>query len=593
MLVSCRSGLFYQSTRLLYVRIWNLLRPFHRDYAKYLAGIVVRQLLLLVSGYSMVWVLRICARHAGLPEWIFVISLIVFDGGYLALDLALNFLFATRLAYPLFGRLRTEALGKMFRMPLEWHHRQSTGAVLGRVNNGVGKVVQTAEAVSRELCPAVIQTALSLIPLLVFSAWTGPAVALALVFFLWLTLLENRERHGFRRARARNYERDYEVFAECVQAVQPVVQFGQSGRMLRDYGRIQQQIVSQGTAETLVGNRYGLRRSLILSITKRVCQGIWIWQYRRGALDAAMAMYLNMLLEQVLASFWGYAGLLERLYDGMEPARLLIKLLDEKPAIADDASAAPVPVPDKIGIRLLNVGFSYSRRREVIQRFNLTIEEGKVLGVVGRSGSGKTTIQNLLSRMFEIEQGSIVICGKDIRAWPLEQLRSLFAHVSQAGGIFFSGLSLLDIIRFARPQATFREVVQAARYACIHDDIARMPKKYKTKTGQGGVRLSKGQQQRVALAQALLAMADRKVLILDEFTSQLDSETEEKIMRNIRPLLAGKTVIIIAHRLSTIRRIADQIVVIDKGGIVEQGTHETLVERDGWYAEMTRRQAVA
>src|SRR5262249_53820024 len=155
-----------------------------------------------------------------------------------------------------------------------------------------------------------------------------------------------------------------------------------------------------------------------------------------------------------------------------------------------------------------------------------------------------TTLHHLLSRMFEPQSGRILISGQDIRAWPLEQLRGVYSSVSQNGGVFFSHASIGDAIRFARPEATFRDVVQAAKCACIHQDIARMPKKYHSRIGQRGVTLSKGQQQRIALAQALIAFDERrKVLILDEFTSALDSETEDRILANLEPWLEGKTVI--------------------------------------------------
>jgi ABC-type multidrug transport system fused ATPase/permease subunit len=305
-------------------------------------------------------------------------------------------------------------------------------------------------------------------------------------------------------------------------------------------------------------------------------------------------MYLNMLTEDLLSSFWGYAGLLERIYEGLEPTRTLLRLLNETPGIADPPGALPVEVPEEgVAVRLFNVRFSYARGKQVINDFNLSIQEGTVLGIVGRSGSGKTTIQSLLSRLFDVEDGHILVCGTDIRKWPLEQLRSVFAYVSQAGGVFLSGSSVTDTIRFARPGSTFREVVQAAKAACIHEHIIRMPRKYRTRVRQGGSNFSKGQQQRIALAQALLALKDnRKVVVLDEFTSHLDSETEARILRNMAPWLEGRTVIIVAHRLSTVRNIADRIVVLEAGSIVDEGSHEELVQRNGWYAEMARLQAV-
>jgi ATP-binding cassette subfamily B protein len=572
----------------------ELLRPFRREYGRFIAGVVLRQALLVAGGYSLVWALRLGIQRTTIPEWWFVAAFVLFDAGYLGFDLGLNYFFTSRISYPLFGKLRTASLEKVLRMPLEWHQRQSSGELVGKVNQGVGKVVQTAEGLSRELVPALIQTAFSLLPLLWFSKAIMPAVLGALGIFLWLTILENRRRKPYARARYRGYNRDSGQFTEAIQAIQAVTQYGQEGQVLRKYRRVQERIVEHGLTEARIGNRYGFKRSLVLSVAKRACQGVWIWQYRHNTLDAAMIMYLNMLIEQLLASFGGYASLVERIYDGVEPTRVLIKLMNEKPAIQQDSAAEPVAVTRRVGVEMKNVRFSYPRRKGAVLRgFQLTIEPGTVLGVVGRSGAGKTTVQNLMTRLFDVQQGSVEICGRDVRHWPLEQLRGLFSHVSQNGGIFFSGLSLWDLIRFTRPEASRRDVVTAAKAACIHEDICRMPGKYGARIGQGGMSLSKGQQQRIALAQALLAITDeRKILVLDEFTSALDSETEERILRNIAPWLEGRTVIIIAHRLSTVRKLADEIVVMDKTGIAEQGTHAELIERGGWYAEMARLQAV-
>jgi ABC-type multidrug transport system fused ATPase/permease subunit len=559
---------------------------------RFMAGVVLRQALLVLGGYSLVWALRLALRHREIPAWLFVLGFVLFDAGFLSFDLGLNYFFAARVSYPLFGHLRSAALDKVFQMSMEWHQRRSSGTLVGEVNNGVGKVVQTAEGISRELFPAVIQTGFSLIPLTLFSPISMPAAASALAFFLWLTIAENRRRLPYKKARYRDYARDFGVFAESVDAVQPVVQFGQTGRLLRHYDRLQGRIIDAGLEETRLGNSYGWRRSIVLTAAKRICQGIWIWKYREGKMDPAMIMYLNMLMEQLLTSFWGYAGLLERLYDGLEPTKILVDLLEETPAIRDEAAGA-VAVPEQVGIRMLNVNFGYTQGNRVMRDFSMSVGEGEIVGIVGRSGCGKTTLHRLVSRMFDIDSGGILIGGKDVREWPLEQLRGLYSHVSQDGGVFFSGSSLLNLIRFGRPEATFYDVVHAAKCACIHEDIIRMPRKYKTRVGRSGVTLSKGQQQRIALAQALLALdTGRKVLVLDEFTSALDSETEGGILENLRPYLAGRTVILIAHRLSTLRRIADRIVVLDEGGIAEEGTHAELLERGGWYAEMVRLQAV-
>ena len=578
----------------MYRKFVALLRPFRREYRLFIAGIAIRQALLVGGGYSLVWALRLCLAHRALSEWALVGAFVLYDAVSLRFDLGLNYFFSSRVSYPMFGELRTKALEKVLRMPMEWHQRQSSGELVGRVNNGVGKVVQTAEGLSRELMPALIQTVFSLVPLFIFTSRTTPILLIALGVFMWLTLMENRERRPYSRRRYENYNRDFGLFSESVDAIQPVVQYGQEEQVLRRYRKVQQRIIEQGLMEARIGNRFGFRRQLVITIAKRICQGMWIWQFRQNTLDAATIMYLNMLTEQLLASFGGYASLLERIYDGLEPTRVLVGLMEERPSIADDDDAGPVRVPARVGIRMENVRFAYpSRFKPVLRDFHLQVAPGTVLGIVGRSGCGKTTIQSLLTRLFDVQHGRVELCSVDVRRWPLEQLRSLFSHVSQNGGVFFSGLRIADVLRFTQPDARLRDVVAAAKAACIHDDICRMPKKYKTRLGHGGVCLSKGQQQRVALAQALLAMRDeRKILILDEFTSALDSETEQRILQNIRPWLAGRTTIIIAHRLSTVRKLADEIIVLDESGIVEQGTHADLIARGGWYAEMARLQSV-
>jgi ABC-type multidrug transport system fused ATPase/permease subunit len=578
----------------MYTKLWRLLNSFHRDYIQYIVAVILRQSLLVGGGYALIWSLRYCLQHAGAPEWLFMLGFVAFDAGLLGLDLGLNKFYNSRLGYPIFGHLRTAALAKVFEMPLEWHHRQDSGVLVGRVNNGVGKVVQTAEAIGRELGPALIRTGLSLVPLVWLSPIAAPIIGVALIGFVWLTVIENRERSPLRQSRYNNYGKDYGLFAESVQYVKPVIQFGQTGSVLRRYHKVQEEIIQDGLTETRLANRYAWRRNLILSVAKRCCQGIWVWQYRSGSLDAAMVLYLNMITEELLNSFWSYASLMERLYDGVEPTRVLVELLQEKPAIQDSSDVVMRPVPASIDIDMVGISFSYSRGHSVMENFNLHVKPGTVLGVAGPSGGGKTTIHNLLSRMFEVHSGKILVAGENIRRWPLDRLRGLFSYVSQSDGVFLSEATMLETIRFGRPEASFEEIVSAATSACIHEDILRMPNGYWSTAGQRGVTLSKGQQQRIALAQALVALTDeRKVLILDEFTSALDSGTEQRVLQNMRPYFAGRTVIIIAHRLSTIQNIADKIVVVQDGTIIESGSHAELVQNGGWYSKMAQIQAIA
>src|SRR5438270_8816883 len=222
--------------------LWALLAPYHRYLSRHIAGVFLRQILLVAGGYSLVWVLRACTAHSTISPWVFIGGLMLYDAVQLRLDLGLNKRFAERVSYPLFGRLRSLALRKVFEMPLEWHQRKDSGVLAGEVNNGVGKVVQMTENLSAQLCPALIHTLLSLVPLLYFSRLTTPFLVVSLIIFLWLTSLENRDRQPFRRSRYQNYARDFGLFSDCLQYMQPIVEFGQTRRMLRRYGKVQNAI---------------------------------------------------------------------------------------------------------------------------------------------------------------------------------------------------------------------------------------------------------------------------------------------------------------------------------------------------------------
>jgi ATP-binding cassette subfamily B protein len=258
-------------------------------------------------------------------------------------------------------------------------------------------------------------------------------------------------------------------------------------------------------------------------------------------------------------------------------------ILQEKQKVLVLPPAQPIIITSP-SIEFRNVDFSYPSKEIVFQNLNLTIAAGEKIGVVGRSGAGKSSLFNLLLRYFTCTKGQVLIDGQDINLMTEDSLRSHIAVIPQDSMLFHR--TLIDNVRYGNQHATEKEVIEACKKAYIHDLIMTLPEKYQTFAGEKGTKLSGGQRQRIAIARAILKNAP--ILLLDEATSALDTQTEKLIQKSLQTLMEGKkqTVIAIAHRLSTLKNM-DRIIVLDNGAIVEQGTHEKLInERASLYSKL-------
>ncbi len=258
----------------------------------------------------------------------------------------------------------------------------------------------------------------------------------------------------------------------------------------------------------------------------------------------------------------------------------IFNLLDEHPEIQDAPDALTMP-PLQGRVEFQNVLAAYAKDQPVLQEVSFTALPGQTVAIVGPTGAGKTTIINLIPRFYDVVGGAVLVDGKDVRYVTAESLRSQIGIVLQDNFLFSA--SVLENIRFGRPQASDEQVTAAAKLAHAHDFIERLPEGYQTVLGERGSGLSQGQRQLIAIARA--ALADPRILILDEATSSVDTRTERLIQGALDTLLAGRTSFVIAHRLSTIRN-ADQVLVLDQGRIVERGRHAELLERKGFYYDL-------
>jgi ATP-binding cassette subfamily B protein len=263
----------------------------------------------------------------------------------------------------------------------------------------------------------------------------------------------------------------------------------------------------------------------------------------------------------------------------------IFEILDAVADVHDEPGARPLP-PVQGHVRFENISFAYGNNgRKVLDSIQLDVQPGQVVALLGATGSGKSSIINLIPRFYDPTSGRILIDGHDIRYGTLQSLRSQVGMVLQESTLFVG--TIQENIAFGRADATLEEVIEAAKSAQAHDFITATPKGYATLVGERGVTLSGGQKQRIALARALLT--DPRILILDDATASVDTETERLIQAALDRLMDGRTTFVIAHRLSTVRR-ADLILVMEKGKIAARGTHSELVETSKLYAEVYAKQ---
>jgi subfamily B ATP-binding cassette protein MsbA len=307
-----------------------------------------------------------------------------------------------------------------------------------------------------------------------------------------------------------------------------------------------------------------------------------------GQLTAGALVSFLLYTVFIAASIGALASSFSNYQEAVGAAERVFEILDWTPSIADPVSPVELPQPVRGSVAFEKVSFRYHREPAepwVLEGVDLAVAPGEVVALVGPSGGGKTTLVSLLPRFWDVDRGRVLLDGIDVRSLRLADLRGAIGIVPQEPALF-SG-SIRENIAYARPGASPEDVEAAARAAHAHEFVERLPQGYDTLVGERGVKLSGGQRQRVAIARAILK--DPAVLILDEATSNLDTESERLIEDAMTRLLVGRTTLIIAHRLSTVRR-ADRLVVLDRGRIVEQGTHAQLLDRSGLYARLYERQ---
>lgn len=315
-----------------------------------------------------------------------------------------------------------------------------------------------------------------------------------------------------------------------------------------------------------------------------VYTGIHLWQ--QGILTIGDFALIQSYLIAAIGQLWNFGNNLRRMYEAFADATEMVEIMNLPREVTDKPGAVAL-TPGDGHIEFKDVGFSFANGNPVLTNFRLSIKGHEKIALVGPSGAGKTTVTKLVLRLYDITSGSIEIHGQDIRKVTQNSLREAISYVPQESVLFHR--TLRENIAYGKQDATMEEIIEAAKKAHCHEFIAKLPEGYETYVGERGVKLSGGERQRVAIARAILKNAP--ILVLDEATSSLDSESEMLIQDALAKLMEGKTVIAIAHRLSTIMKM-DRIIVMEEGKVVLTGTHnELLAQESNLYKKLWEIQA--
>ncbi|MEV5752432.1 ABC transporter ATP-binding protein [Actinoallomurus sp. NPDC052308] len=497
---------------------------------------------------------------------------------------------STKVGQRVMHDLRTAVYAHLQRMSLAFFTRTRTGEVQSRIANDIGGMQATVTTTATTLVSNLTTVVATVIAMAALD-WRLTVVSLVMMpVFVWVSRRVGRERRRITRMRQAQLATLASIVHESL-SVSGILLGHTMGRSrtLTDAFAAESATLSDLEVRANMAGRW---RQSIIQIVMSSMPAVIYWATGLTGRNGHMLISIGTLvafttLQQSL--FRPTVQLLQvgvDLQTSLELFGRIFEYLDLPIDVAEPKR--PVRVGEIRGdVRLREVGFRYGAAEDdTLSDVYIAVPAGSSLAVVGETGSGKTTLSYLIPRLYDVTSGSVTIDGVDVRDLSFDDLARAVGVVSQETYLFHA--SVADNLRFAKPDATDAELVEAARIAQIHEHIAALPDGYDTLVGERGYRFSGGEKQRLAIARAVLR--DPPILVLDEATSALDTRTERAVQEAIDALSAGRTTITIAHRLSTIRG-ADQIVVLDHGRVVERGTHERLLALGGRYAALVRRDA--
>lgn len=480
--------------------------------------------------------------------------------------------------------LRTHLFTHIQKLSFRFYDKRPAGSVLVRVTNDVNALQDLFTNGVVNLLMDIIQLVGIVIILLAINVKLGLAVMITVpIMFFISTTLRKKIRYSWQEVRMKN-SRINSHLNESIQGMKVTQAYVQEKNNIEFFKGMNASNLKSWNKASALNQTFGP----IIEITAAIGTCILFWYGSYLIQNDLFTVGLLVAYSSYMGNFWEPINRLGQMYSqlliAMASSERIFEFIDEKPNVAEKDEAKPI-TNIKGDVTFENIQFEYEKDRPALKNISINVKAGQSIALVGHTGSGKSTIINLLCRFYDPVKGRVLIDGTDIRDLTFESLRTQVGLVMQDTFIF-SG-TIKDNIRYGKLDATHDEIVKVAKAVNVHDFIMSLPDGYDTQVQERGSMLSMGQRQLLSFARALLS--DPKILILDEATASIDTETELKIQEALKVLLKGRTSFMIAHRLSTIRN-ADEIIVLDHGEIVEQGNHNELMNEKGVYFGLIQAQ---
>ena len=470
-------------------------------------------------------------------------------------------------------------------LPMGYFNSNSIGEISSVTTNTMESLGDVAARVVMLTTQGILETLMIILMLLVFD-WRIGLISAAgvLIFFGVNSMMQNAGKKDSEQKVVCDTELVSQIM-EYLQGISEVKSYNLLGKQAKRLNDANDASAKINTRMEMVFVPYHFLQSVITKITGAVIVACSAYFYINGTMSAVYAIGMTISAFMLYASLectGNYSSLLHVVSVCVDKANAILEL------DTMDIDGKEIQ-PENYDIRLSDVTFSYDKRK-IIDGVSLSIPEKTTTAIVGPSGGGKSTLCNLISRFWDVDSGEVTLGGVNVKEYSMNSLMNNFAFVFQSVYLFADTIE--NNIKFGRQDASHEEVVEAAKKACCHEFISKLPNGYNTVIGEGGATLSGGEKQRIYIARAI--MKDAPIIILDEATANVDPENEKELVEAVDALTKEKTIIMIAHRLKTVRH-ADQIVVVEKGQIVQKGTHEQLMKQEGIYKRFVdaREQAVS